>query len=172
MTLEYDLFKNLKNIIPLKYLFFKTSKKNYLINSISENKYIGRLGLIRKGLYYSYYSLIVNQKEFILYEIPLGKYGIKIPIFYNNIQIGLIEKSIYTENNKDEYYLYLSDDSFLSIISLFIIYYDNWEHGNQGEIYYGSKVEYVWTASKKIKSKYNPIWKENFIKLYNEGENN
>ena len=113
-----------------------------------------------KGFFgYYFFELHLDGKEYKIYEIGLGKQGIKLPVYIGEQQIALIEKGTHTANNLDSYDLSAVDAKTAQISSLFCVYYDFMRFGNHGEVSVNSKqVTYVYTGNKKLKEKYNPNW--------------
>lgn len=110
---------------------------------------------------YEYYEYHFFGKEYVAYEIGMGKEGIKIPLYDVERQIALIEKSTVVYDNKDEYDIYAIDAKALEIAVLFNLYYDFTRFGRFGEFAYKSKeTEYLYTLKKELKSKYDPNFKE------------
>ena len=82
------------------------------------------------------------------------------PIFLDNRQIGQMNKDNFVEDNKDWYRLYLLDEfeDLAPVLSIFVIYYDSWNHLHPGEYRKGtSQVAYQYRYS-KFKKLYDPNW--------------
>jgi len=108
---------------------------------------------------YYFFEMQLNNSVFLIYEVGLGKQGIKLPVYHQNQQVALIEKGTQTNNNLDSYSLCAIDAKTAQLMSLFCVYYDFMRFGNHGEVSVNSKqVTYVYTSNKKLKEKYNPDW--------------
>ena len=99
-----------------------------------------------------------------MYEIGLGKEGIKLPIYRDDTQVALIEKDLVVYDNKDTYEIIAIDEMSLEVSALFNLYYDFVKHGNYGEINYKSKERYyLYTMNKELKNKYDSTFKMKYI---------
>lgn len=81
-------------------------------------------------------------------------------IYLNDVQIGMIVKKLYVKDNLDQYELYLLDDykELSTVLSLYVLYYDNFYYGNRDEIV-AYKVEKTLYWSFSATDKYfNPSW--------------
>lgn len=113
---------------------------------------------------YIYYELILNDTKYLMYEIGLGKEGIKLPIYRDDTQVALIEKDSVVYDNKDTYEIIAIDEMSLEVSALFNLYYDFVKHGNYGEINYKSKeTYYLYTMNKELKNKYDSTFKMKYI---------
>lgn len=109
---------------------------------------------------YFFFEMSFNDETYIMYEVGLGKQGIKLPIYKGTSQIALIEKDTITINNKDKYVIHSHLGKDLLIATLFSLYYDYLRFGHHGEISVASKKTFtLYSTNKELKSKYDPMWK-------------
>jgi len=155
---KYQRIENLKNNIPYKWIFSKMHSE--ICSTInSNNEVIGSFEFIKAGWLDSYYN--INFKDFSLkgYSISKGTCE-NILLFLEDKQIGQIVKNLCVRDNLDKYYIYLLDkySELSTILSMFTLYYDNWNYGHQGE-FVKAKYEYSkqYTFNKYNKL-YNPDW--------------
>lgn len=160
---KFDPIKEVTNSIPFKWLWSKKkSDVNYIIDS--SNKKIGRIERVTEGFLKCYYNVYYFDNIFKIYTVSLGpsKY---LMIFLDNIQIGMIVKNLSIKNNLDQYRLYLLDSyrQFSLILSLYMLYYDNFHFGNRDEIVvYKEEKSWEWSFSRTDRY-FNPHWlNENF----------
>ena len=114
---------------------------------------------------YLYYELNIYDNLYRIYEIGLGKEGIKIVIEKDGEQVALIEKGTVVRNFNDTYDLYIKGDKGALPVILFTVYYDNIRFGNRGVVGRNIKeVYYFYSTNKELKAKYNPNFK-NIIRL-------
>ena len=139
----------------------KAVKRQYKLTDAMGNEY-GKIREIRVKTgflsYYDYTELSLDgQGEYEMYEIGLGKEGMKFPIYRGNIQIAQLEKGTVVRNNLDEYDIYAKDEQAARIGWLLCLYKDITEYANRGEIVYKSaEVSYTRTMNKALLSKYDP----------------
>lgn len=127
------------------------------------NELVGVINLKRTKTFggYPYYEVSLNQQLFQIYAVGCGKEGIKIPIYYGEEQIALIEKDPTVYNNQDRYQIMAVDEYAADIACLFNLYYDFIRFGHRGEFVSNTKyTNYEYTVNKELKSKYNPQFKE------------
>ena len=156
--ITWDIHEN-KNMFA-----FRTEKRKfhvYRITDIPNSNVFGTVYRTRTKAIggYSYYVIDTLSDVFQMYEIGLGKSGIKLPVFRGEDKIALLEKDVIIENNLDTYSVtYTTSESFIISI-LFGIYYDYHRFGNRGEYVANStKRYYLYTTNKQLKSKYNDNW--------------
>lgn len=151
----------------------KKMKKDRLLEKIipyniydTNNSLVGSICLKRTKFFngYMYYEFILNDIKYIMYEIGLGKEGIKVPIYIGDTQIALIEKDPVVYDNKDTYEIIAIDEKSLEVATLFNLYYDFIRFGNYGEIAYKSKkTYYLYTTKKELKNKYDSNFKMMYV---------
>lgn len=108
---------------------------------------------------YFFFVLEIGGIEYRMYEVGLGKQGIKLPIYHQDSQIALIEKNITVYNNCDTYQISYPNDTSLLVSVLLTLYYDNLRFGNHGEVVTNTKKNYYYlSTNKELKQKYNPNW--------------
>jgi len=101
-----------------------------------------------KGLT-GYHVIRIGDKEYRVYNLSRSHYQY-VSIYSGNTQIAQINKDLHTTNNRDIYMLYLldSEEGLADLLTMFVLYFDNHEHGNFGEVFVGVKKNWSWTWSK------------------------
>ncbi|UQZ89718.1 hypothetical protein C4J81_11080 [Deltaproteobacteria bacterium Smac51] len=101
-----------------------------------------------KGLT-GYHLIRIGDEEYRAYSLSRSHYQY-ISVYSGDTQIAQINKDLHTVNNRDIYILYLLDDqeAMADFLSMFVLYFDNHEHGNFGEVFVGTKKNWHWTWSK------------------------
>lgn len=106
---------------------------------------------------YPYYEMQLNNLVYTLYAVGMGKEGMKFPIYREEKQVALIEKSYEVHNNLDQYrsYALTTDDNMAAC--LLCLYIDSLMYSNRGQVVQSSvQKTYKITTNKELKSKYNP----------------
>lgn len=132
----------------------------------SDEKIIGRISKCRQNGWFkpSWYQLDIYNQQFKIYEIGLGKEGIKYPVFVNDNQVALLEKSPTIKDNLDEYSIALLDNKQIIPCLIFGIYYDLMNFRNFGEFVKDkTETKYLYTMNKNIKAMYDPNFKSKCI---------
>lgn len=157
-SIRWDIGKNLNGVVQ------KGSNKELAVYNVCDacGNAIGQLSRKRSKFWggYFYFVLELSGVEYKLYEIGLGKQGIKLPVFHNDLQIALVEKDITVYNNCDTYQILFGNDTSLLVSVLLTLYYDNLRFGNHGEVVTNSKKSFYYlSTNKELKGKYNPDWR-------------
>lgn len=121
----------------------------------------GRISVRRsRALFgYLYYEMLFDGALFQIYEIGLGRDGIKLPVYTEGEQVALIEKAPVVRNNNDTYTITSLSESFERVAVIFNLYYDYVRHGHRGEVSVNAKKTYYsYCSSKELKGKYDPCW--------------
>lgn len=158
-TIEHDI----KSAIVGSFKKPSNKKRNLYIITNADGCACGSIAKIRTKAFrgYCFYELLLNDVQYIIYEIGMGNEGIKLLVFRGNVQIALIEKASTTIDNLDVYSIYLEDTQASLAVTLFNLYYDFCRFGNHGEASKHSKtMHYVYTTNRELKAKYDPMWKE------------
>lgn len=125
--------------------------------------WIGSIVKMREGTFFSvnyYTELQLYGRVLKIYEVGLGKKGMRYPIYEGSIQLSQIEKDPVVLNNLDEYVLCSLDDFGEMAALLSALYLDFHSYRNAGERAYGKKsFQYVYTRRKEILAKYNPAFR-------------
>jgi len=156
----YDVKTNWRNKIPLKWLAGspKLSRACNLMDAENEK---GVFLLSTTGFLKSFY--LIAYKDMVLRGYVVAKGATKYIALYDSQkdeQVGLVVKPLDVDNNLDKYTLYLLDDTNCDpvVLSFFVVYYDNWNCGNQGEVVlHKREISREWSWSKYNK-KYDPDW--------------
>ncbi|GBG08233.1 hypothetical protein PAT3040_02805 [Paenibacillus agaridevorans] len=160
---HFQLLNEIKNSIPLKWLWSEKVTEACIVKDRTDT-IIGAVQHIRKEFILSYYGVNFKNENIKIYEVT-KKSLVHLLIFYEDKQIGQIEKSLKRYKNLDQYQLFLLDDfsRFKDIIILFVGYFDNWNYSDIGEVVsLNREISWEWSYS-KANSKYNKNWiQENF----------
>lgn len=160
---HFQVVNEIKNSIPFKWLWSEQVTEACIVKDRTET-IIGLIQNIRKEALLSYYEVKIRDENLKIYEVT-KKHIVHLLIFYENRQIGQIEKSLKRKNNLDRYVLFLLDEytRFKDILILFVGYFDNWNYSEIGEVV-ALKREVAWEWSySKANSKYDKHWiQQNF----------
>ena len=124
---------------------------------------IGRLCQRRVGSFlsrYQYTELSLYRTVLRIYEVGLGREGMKYPVYDGERQLALIEKPPVVYDNLDEYFICGFDEfgEFASL--LFSLYLDVLSYRNAGEYVVRKKeMRYVWTRRKELLEKCDPAFR-------------
>ena len=130
-----------------------------LTNNIDE--ILGFASLSRNKIFfgYSYFQIVCGDIVYTGYEIGLGKKGLFLCIYINDMQVALFERNNIIVNNLDTYTVNTNQHENLELIFLLGIYYDYLQKRNTANIKY-SKTQYILSSTnKELLSKYD----SNFI---------
>ena len=115
---------------------------------------------IRKFNSYYMTGMELDGVHLDMYEVGLGKKGIKLPVFRDGVQIALIEKDSVTRDNCDSYTILFSTLPQLLAAFFLALYYDLAVFSNAREVSVKSKKTYYFlTTNREVKSKYDPDWR-------------
>lgn len=121
---------------------------------------IGTLAKIREGTFLSsnyYTELRIGGRVLQIYEVGLGKEGMRYPVYEDGVQLSQVEKEPVVLDNLDAYSLCSLDDFGELAALLFALFLDFHSYRNAGERTRGKKsFQYVYTRRKEILSKYDP----------------
>jgi len=120
---------------------------------------IARFTLNHLSLLNSFYTIESGVKVFRLYSISKSHYDYVL-IYLDDIQVGQINKNnLRIKNNKNRFVLYLLDEQkdIADLMTMFIIYLENYKYATRGEISYGTRSSWGWSYSKNNKF-YDPTW--------------
>lgn len=124
---------------------------------------IGRIARLREGTLFSsisYTELHLYDRVFHIYEIGLGKEGMKYPVYEGGAQIAQIEKDPVVYDNLDAYTLCSLDDFGELAALLTALFLDFHDYRNAGERARGQKsVQYVYTRKQEVLAKYDPSFR-------------
>lgn len=110
---------------------------------------------------YQYYGMEWKEHYYSMYEVGMGKDGIKYPIYDGDTQIALIEKDTTVYNNLDIYHVTATSEQNFTVASILGLYLDASSYAHRGEIVKQSvEKTYYLTTNKKLKAKYDPEFKE------------
>lgn len=110
-----------------------------------------------------FYLFDFKGKKITIHFVGMGKQGKFLILFDGDMQIGLIEKQLVVEDNKDVYTHYV-ESAYCELAIIFNLYYDYVNYGQLSPMVYKTKkIELSYTLNKKQKSKYNPKFKEQFL---------
>lgn len=124
---------------------------------------IGSIAHMREGGLFSaicYMELLLSGRVLRIYEVGLGKEGMKYPIYDGGAQVALIEKEPVVQNNLDAYTLCSLDESGELAALLTALFLDFHRYRNAGERVRGkTSVRYVYTRKKEILATYDPAFR-------------
>ncbi len=160
---SYDLLENIsESAIPYKFLFTGQQKfgQYKIMNNFDQ----------QLGCFYSEKNGLLAKKTILecggtvmeAYRRSIGTKEV-ISLYINDAQIGQISRSNITVNNRDCYLLHILPgyESWMMLLSFFVIYFDFRYHNNNGEVVIGKKVQMVYTYDKN-NDKYDP----DFVRLH------
>lgn len=134
-------------------LTFRVYDKDHEIGSIAGRTQKG------KKLFggYPYYEYIENGETYQVYEVGFGMKGLYLCFYKNDSLFCIVEKELTTVNFKDKYKCYMADDSHLSVVAAFVIYYDTVSYGDILDMaVYSRKKAVVNTYQKELKARFDP----------------
>lgn len=149
------------NYIPLRYLFGSpnlTRGCDCKCNDVD----IGFFLLSQHGYAKSFYVITHRETDSVLHVYKIAKGSFEyLCIYSGDVQIGLVECSLNRKNKCNNYKVYLLDayQSYADLLSLFVLYYDNWNHTERFSVYIGHEYVKSFTLA-GYKEKYNPNWRE------------
>lgn len=157
-SIRWDIGKNLNGVVQ------KGTNKELAVYNVCDpsGNIVGHMSRKRSKFWggYFYFILELGGVEYQLYEVGLGKQGIKLPLYRNEMQVALIEKDITVYNNCDTYQIQFGDKTSLLVSTLLTLYYDNLRFGNHGEVVTNTKKSFYYlSTNKELKQKYNPDWR-------------
>lgn len=157
-SIRWDIGKNLNGVVQ------KSTNRELAVYNVCDatGSVLGHLSRKRNKFWggYFYFVLELGGIEYQLYEVGLGKQGIKLPIYHNDSQIALVEKDITVYNNCDTYQIQFGNDTSLLVSTLLTLYYDNLRFGNHGEVVANSKKSFYYlSTNRELKQKYDPEWR-------------
>lgn len=121
---------------------------------------IGTIAKIREGTFLSanyYTELRISGRVLQIYEVGLGKAGMRYPVYEGGVQLSQVEKEPVALDNLDEYSLCSLDDFGELAALLFALFIDFHSYRNAGEHARGKKsFQYIYTRRKEIFAKYDP----------------
>ena len=108
---------------------------------------------------YFYYELELDGNVYQLYEVGMGKQGIKLPVYCGEKQFALAEKDMEIINNNDSYTLSCLSEGGIIPSVLLLLYYDYLRFGHHGEVSDKSRKTFtMYSTNKELKRKYDPDW--------------
>lgn len=148
------------NYIPLLHLFGITEKvRNFLLYK-NEN-FCGSVMLLKQGIYKSCYRMELSDgKTFSFYCRSKGSFNY-VSVYYDNIQIALIETYLCVTDFKYTHKLYICDSfsAFADFLSFFVLYYAGFTFTKRFHMQVGSTYAKSWSVS-RYNSKYDEKWRE------------
>ena len=179
----YTIKSNNLAVAPTKFEIFENEKKKYslaytnedlkaIITSVKhplnvftlydkEKKEIGKFYRKKSKLFFGYYFFVLeyHDKIYKMYEVGMGKEGIKLPIYSEDEQVALIEKNIVTIDNKDTYNVKISNKNIIDVSLIMGLYYDSLRFGHRGEVSKDkTNYNYLISINKELISKYDKNW--------------
>lgn len=107
--------------------------------------------------WYKYIQINYNAELLNCYEVKMGKEGTFICIYLGDIQIAMIEISTICKDDMNFCKIYVKKNKYIEIVCLYAVYHNYLALRSDNE---SNKESYEYTLNKKLKSKYNPKFKE------------
>lgn len=148
------------NYIPFRWLFGKSNITRAFRVYKNDNDY-ANIVLSKHGLLKSCYIIELYSGEvFHCYRRSKGSFSY-VSIYYGDNQIALIETYLNTNDYKYTHKLYIKEDydEFADVLSLFVLYYSNYNFCKRFHMSKGSYNQKSWSFS-RYNNKYNPKWHE------------
>lgn len=79
------------------------------------------------------YTIEWAGRTFTMYDVGLGSQGIKLPIYEDERQVALVEKSTFVQDMLDSYEIYTIEDALFPMTALAALYYDRDNFSNEGK---------------------------------------
>jgi hypothetical protein len=132
------------------------TKVNHLWDGRDER--VGRFSHILSGLLTGYYHLQLGDQKYQVYEKGISHYY-HLSVYRGYKQIAQIDQNLHTVNNRDNFRIYLLEEAIelADLLSIFCLYYDNYNHGDHREVFVGHKLNWKWTFSRTDRF-YNKDW--------------
>lgn len=175
-------FNNLA-VTPMTFEIFENEKKKYslvytnndlksIINSVKhpnrvftlydkEKQEIGKIYRKYSKFFWGYhfFQFEYHDKIYKMYEVGMGKEGIKLPIYSEDEQVALIEKNIVTIDNNDTYSIKILNKDLIDMSLIMGLYYDSLRFGHRGEVAkHKTDYNYLISFNKELISKYDKNW--------------
>jgi hypothetical protein len=160
LSLRYEPLEQAKS-----WLKKREEKTDVPYSILLDGEVCGIIGIkVSKGGIFSkfdYFAMNYLGKQYSMYEIGLGKEGIKYPVFCGERQVALLEKDTVVYDNLDIYHAFAVDEVAGEIGTIFALYLDARSYANRGKIVKAS-VEHVYyrTINKKLLATYHPEFKD------------
>lgn len=151
------------NYIPLRYIFGEANLTRGLNLYLNDNIY-GSIVFSKHGFLKSFYVIALDSGEvFHCYTRSKGSFDY-VCIYQEEKQIALVETYLNVNDYKYTHKLYVLDDyhQFADTLSLFVLYYANYNFAKRFHMNKGSVCEKRISHS-KYNDKYNPSWRETYF---------
>lgn len=110
---------------------------------------------------HSWYQLELRGRTWDIYEVGLGRKGIKLPVYLGERQAALLEKDAKVKDNLDRYGLYALDEDAMLVSVLFGLYYDFKRWRSAGELdVKKTQTTFTFSLKRAVRGKYDPKFKE------------
>lgn len=159
-TSSYNIIENISNsIVPIKWAFTGKQKSSVFSVMDNEKKTCGKFYKLTNGLLDTKYVIEYENYTLKCYDISVGKTR-NIPIYNEENQIAEIIKPLNVSNNQDNYYIFLLDEysSLETILSFFVIIFDNQQYSNKGQVAYNERSASICYTYDKNRKYYNKNW--------------
>lgn len=115
--------------------------------------------LVRDGLWKSRYVIANGGESFSVYFLSKGSFEY-LSIYRDERQIALVEHYLTVVDNRERYKLYLLEEyrALGETLTLFLLYFDNWNHAERFPTVYGTRVTKAWSLSRYAHT-YDPGWR-------------
>lgn len=120
---------------------------------------------------YAYVMMELGGRDFSIYEVGLGKDGMRYPIYDGETQVALIEKDAFVQDNLDAYRALAADYRAAPAAALLALYQDMRRFANRGEVRHTAwQTKCMLTTNESLKSKHDPGFRERIIEQWRECE--
>lgn len=147
-----------KNFIPFRHLFGLEDLSQNVKIFDKENE-IASFVYSKHGFLKSCYKITYKDKAINCYKYSKGRFDY-VSFYLNEKQIA--ELQIYTTivDQKYNYKIYLLDEykELTEILSMFVLYYANYNYTERFHMSKGTEVSYTLYQLTRYKKKYNPSW--------------
>jgi len=110
---------------------------------------------------FTYYEFTLAEQHFQLYEVALGRQGIKLPIYRHDAQVALVEKDVLRPGTPDSYRLILNEGVDPLPLVIMAVWYDSLHFAGQGENHVGgNSFQLQYTLSRRLRAMHDPEFKK------------
>lgn len=108
---------------------------------------------------YPYYAIAYKGTMYYGYEVGFGRKGLFLCVYEGDKIVAIVDKKLRVVNFKDTYTVYLEEEIYAPVVTLFTLYYDSATYGDVMEIARIS-VEQKWvnTMHKELINKFDPVF--------------
>lgn len=108
------------------------------------------------------YKIETKNNKYNVFPIYMGKEGLKMPVYLNDEQIGLIENKEIIKNNSSAFNIFIPEneinEEYIIVCTMACMFHNFERYFNNGKPYY---TRFGWTTKKCMKEKYIKTFKNN-----------